>query len=110
LPPETAAFNTLRSKMVLIDGLNIVTASLQAGSDGGAYSAEGGTVAIMTGVPTLGQVGQQNHCAGGPSIDQRFLAKSPVPDLWCKFAGTRHARAVHGSATRVSQLDEIQRR
>ncbi len=35
-------------------------------------------VALMTGVPTLGYIGQQDHCAGGPSIDQLLLQKSPV--------------------------------
>ena len=35
-------------------------------------------VALMTGVPTIGSVGQQDHCAGGPSIDQLFLQSSPT--------------------------------
>jgi hypothetical protein len=64
--------------MVLVDGLNIVTASLTASNDGGQNTSEGGTVAVMTGVPALGKVGQQDHCAGGPSIDQILLARSPV--------------------------------
>ena len=33
-------------------------------------------VALMTGVPTIGMIGQQDHCAGGPSIDQLLLQKS----------------------------------
>jgi hypothetical protein len=48
------------------------------GGYGGANTSEGGTVALMTGVPTLGLVGQQDHCAGGESIDQLFLDQSPV--------------------------------
>ncbi len=32
----------------------------------------------MTGVPTLGMIGQQDHCAGGPSIDQILLDRSPL--------------------------------
>ena len=39
---------------------------------------EGGMVALMTGVPTIGMVGQQDHCAGGPSIDQILLQRSPT--------------------------------
>jgi hypothetical protein len=35
-------------------------------------------VALMTGVPTLGQIGQQDHVAGGMSIDQLFLDRSPL--------------------------------
>ncbi len=77
LPANSAAFAPLQSKMVLIDGLNIVCAS-RLGGNAGAYTAEGGTVALMTGVPTLGWLGQQDHCAGGESIDQLFLDQSPV--------------------------------
>ncbi|HXN31042.1 MAG TPA: DUF1552 domain-containing protein [Polyangiaceae bacterium] len=78
LPANSAAFAPLQSKMVLIDGLNIVCASKVAGNAGGTNTSEGGTVALMTGVPTLGQLGQQDHCAGGESIDQLFLDQSPV--------------------------------
>lgn len=78
LPVNTAAFAPLQSKMVLIDGLNIVPASRLPGNSGGQFSSEGGTVALMTGVPTLGQIGQQDHCAGGASIDQVFLDRSPI--------------------------------
>ncbi len=78
LPIESAAFGPLQSKMVMIDGLNIVTATKVPGGPDGAKTHEGGMVALMTGQPTLGKVGQQDHCAGGASIDQIFLAKSPV--------------------------------
>ena len=75
---ESSPFAPLQPKMVMIDGLNLVTASKQAGNSGGSNTHEGGMVGLMTGQPTLGQVGQQDHCAGGPSIDQIFLAQSPV--------------------------------
>jgi hypothetical protein len=78
LPMESAPFAPVQSKMVMIDGLNIVTASLTANNAGGPGTHEGGIVALMTGVPTLGQKGQQDHCAGGASIDQLLLAQSPV--------------------------------
>ena len=77
LPANSVAFAPLQSKMVLIDGLNIVCAS-KVGGNAGTNTSEGGTVALMTGVPTLGLVGQQDHCAGGESIDQLFLDQSPV--------------------------------
>ena len=35
-------------------------------------------VALMTGQPALGKVGQQDWCAGGASIDQILLARSPL--------------------------------
>ena len=79
LPQNSAPFEPLRSKMVMIDGLNIVTASLvPGGNNGGKDTHEGGVVAVMTGVPTLGPIGTQDHAAGGPSIDQIFLDRSPV--------------------------------
>jgi len=78
LPACSAPFEPLRSKMAMIDGLNIVTATRAASGDGGAATAEGGTVALMTGQPTLARIGQQDHCAGGASIDQILLARSPV--------------------------------
>ena len=78
LPAESAPFAPLQSKMVMIDGLNLVAASKMAGNSGGPNTHEGGMVALMTGVPTLGQIGQQDHCAGGPSMDQLLLARSPV--------------------------------
>ena len=78
LPQNSAPFNPLKPKMVMIDGLNIVTASKAAGNSGGQNTHEGGVVALSTGVPTLGQLGTQDHAAGGPSIDQIFLDQSPV--------------------------------
>src|SRR5260370_3721787 len=64
--------------MVMVDGVNVIAASQESGSDGGQNPHEGGLVAIMTGVPALGKIGQQDHSAGGPSIDQLLLAQSPV--------------------------------
>jgi hypothetical protein len=78
LPVESAPFTPLKAKMVMIDGLNLITASKAPGNSGGQNTHEGGMVALMTGVPALGQIGQQDHCAGGPSIDQLLLARSPV--------------------------------
>jgi hypothetical protein len=79
LPQNSAPFNPLKSKMVMIDGLNIVTESaMPGGNNGGNMTHEGGMVAVMTGVPTLGPIGTQDHAAGGPSIEQRFLDASPV--------------------------------
>jgi Protein of unknown function (DUF1552) len=77
LPMESAPFAPLQSKMVMVDGLNLVAASKMAGNSGGQNTHEGGIVAMMTGVPTLGQKGQQDHCAGGASIEQLLLAQSP---------------------------------
>jgi len=77
LPSESAPFAALQSQMVMIDGLNLITASKMSGGNGGGQNThEGGMVAMMTGVPTLGVHGQQDHCAGGPSIDQLLLAQS----------------------------------
>ncbi len=78
LPAESAPFTLLKPKMMMIDGLNLVTASKTAGNSGGPNTHEGGMVALMSGVPTLGQIGQQDHCAGGPSMDQLLLARSPT--------------------------------
>jgi hypothetical protein len=83
LPANSAPFAPLQSKMVLIDGLNLITATTgpdPSGRRGGQNTSEGGMVALMTGVPTLGlgSVGQQDHCAGGPSIDQLLLDRSPL--------------------------------
>jgi hypothetical protein len=75
LPSCSAAFEPLRSKMVLIDGVNIACATTAAGGDG-TSTAEGGVVELMTGQPTLGKIGQQDWCAGGASIDQILLARS----------------------------------
>jgi hypothetical protein len=78
LPLETAPFTPLQKYMVMVDGVNVIAASRQSGSDGGQNTHEGGLVAIMTGVPSLGKIGQQDHSAGGPSIDQVLLAQSPM--------------------------------
>ena len=78
LPVSSAPFAPLQSKMVMIDGLHIVTANRATGTYSGANTHEGGMVALMTGQPTLGQIGQQDHVAGGASIDQIFLARSPL--------------------------------
>lgn len=67
----TAAFEPLRAKTTIIDGLNIVA------SGSGDRTHEGGMVAIMTGQPTTRKVGQEDHIAGGASIDQIFLDRSP---------------------------------
>jgi hypothetical protein len=79
LPMESAPFAPLQSKMVMIDGLNLITATKSsATTNSGQNTHEGGIVAMMTGVPTLGVHGQQDHCAGGASIDQLLLAQSPL--------------------------------
>ena len=77
LPVCSAPFEPLRAKMAMIDGLTISTTKT-AGGDGGNFSAEGGMVALMTGQPALGKYGQQDWCAGGASIDQILLARSPL--------------------------------
>jgi hypothetical protein len=78
LPFESAPFSPLQRYMVMIDGLNILTASRQSGNSGGQNTHEGGMVASMTGVPALGRIGQQDHAAGGASIDQILLERSPL--------------------------------
>jgi len=80
LPVESAPFAPLQKYMVMVDGVNCVTVTNgkdTTGNHGGQNTHEGGMVALMTGVPTLGSVGQQDHCAGGASIDQLFLQQSP---------------------------------
>ena len=77
LPVISAPFAPLQSRMVMIDGLTIVCAT-RAGTNTGTHSSEGQTVALMTGQPTLGLIGQQDHIAGGRSIDQIFLDQSPL--------------------------------
>ena len=78
LPVESAPFAPLQSQMVMVDGLNLVTATKSTTTtNSGQNTHEGGIVAMMTGVPTLGVYGQQDHCAGGASIDQLLLAQSP---------------------------------
>ena len=77
LPTESAPFAPLQKYLVMIDGLNLVPVGGGTDATGGQNTAEGGMVSLMTGVPTIGMVGQQDHCAGGPSIDQLLLQKSP---------------------------------
>jgi hypothetical protein len=78
LPANSAPFEPLKSKMVMVDGLNIVASKRPTGPGGsGDKTHEGGMVAIMTGQQTLGQIGQQDHAAGGRSIDQMLLDQSP---------------------------------
>jgi hypothetical protein len=81
LPVESAPFAPVQPYMCMIDGLNVIAATSgkdTTGNHGGQNTHEGGMVAIMTGVPTLGSTSQQDHCAGGPSIDQVLLQKSSV--------------------------------
>jgi hypothetical protein len=78
LPYISAPFEPLRQNLVMVDGLNIVAATRAAGGPTGDKTHEGGMVAIMTGQPTLGRIGQQDHSAGGASIDQILLDHSPV--------------------------------
>ena len=78
LPSNSAPFNPLKSKMVMIDGLNIVAATKAKDGQAGDKTHEGGMVALMTGQATLGRIGTQDHAAGGASIDQLLLAKSPL--------------------------------
>jgi hypothetical protein len=42
-------------------------------------------VALMTGVPELRKLGQEDHVAGGASIDQLFLTQSPKLKTSCGF-------------------------
>lgn len=77
LAANNAAFAPLQSKMLMIDGVNIVSASRVSGSSGDK-THEGGLVALMTGQQTLGKIGQEDHAAGGASIDQIFLQRSPL--------------------------------
>ena len=83
LSDPLSPFAPLKPKMVIIDGLNLVAASL-AGTAGNK-THEGGVVALMTGVPELRKLGQEDHVAGGASIDQLFLAQSPRLKTSCGF-------------------------
>jgi Protein of unknown function (DUF1552) len=78
LPAISAPFAPLQSKMIMIDGLNLVSATRIPGEPNGDRTHESGMVALMTGVPSLGRIGQQDHAAGGRSIDQLFLDQSPL--------------------------------
>jgi len=80
LPFETAPFETagLKPYMSMVDGLNMVFATRDSGANSGQNTHEGGMAVMMTGVPVLGRIGQQDHAAGGASIDQLLLDNSPV--------------------------------
>ena len=78
LPYISEPFEPLRQNLVMVDGLNIVAATRVASGPTGDKTHEGGMVAIMTGQPTLGRIGQQDHSAGGASIDQILLDRSPM--------------------------------
>jgi hypothetical protein len=78
LPVESAPFAPLQPYMCMVDGLNVLFATQNSGQNSGQNTHEGGLVSIMTGVPVLGRVGQQDHAAGGASIDQLLLANSPT--------------------------------
>ncbi|HEX2657189.1 MAG TPA: DUF1552 domain-containing protein, partial [Polyangia bacterium] len=76
LPLETAPFGAaatpLQKYMCMVDGLNVLTPS-------GQNTHEGGLVAVMTGLNALGKGStQQDWAAGGASIDQLLLNKSPL--------------------------------
>ncbi len=77
LPLESAPFTPLQKYMVMVDGVNLIAAGGGNDGGGGQNTHEGGFCAMMTGVPTIGMVGQQDHCAGGPSIDQILLQQAP---------------------------------
>jgi hypothetical protein len=77
LPLESAPFAALQRYMVMVDGLNLITTGSGNDPGGGQNTHEGGFCAMMTGVPTIGMVGEQDHCAGGPSIDQILLQQAP---------------------------------
>lgn len=80
LPFESAPFETagLKPYLAMVDGLNMVFATRDANANSGQNTHEGGMAVMMTGVPVLGRVGQQDHAAGGASIDQLLLDNSPV--------------------------------
>src|SRR4029077_5613715 len=76
LPTESAPFNAaatpLQKYMCMVDGLNLIT------NNSGQNTHEGGMVAMMTGVNSLGKIGQQDWSPGGPSIEQLLLNNSPT--------------------------------
>jgi hypothetical protein len=80
LPFESAPFEAagLKPYMAMVDGLNMVFATRNASQNSGQNTHEGGIAVMMTGVPVLGRIGQQDHAAGGASIDQILLDNSPV--------------------------------
>ena len=80
LPFESAPFEAagLKPYMNMIDGLNVVFATRNSNANSGQNTHEGGIAVMMTGVPVLGRIGQQDHAAGGASIDQLLLDNSPL--------------------------------
>jgi len=80
LPFESAPFEAagLKPYMSMIDGLNVVFGTRDSSANSGQNTHEGGMAVIMTGVPVLGRIGQQDHAAGGASIDQLLLDNSPL--------------------------------
>ena len=101
LPSESAPFAPLQSKMVMVDGLNLVTATKSTTTtNSGANTHEGGIVAMMTGVPTLGVHGQQDHCAGGASIDQ--LPARTIADARWRRLGNEDTLRSPGTSRRYS--------
>jgi hypothetical protein len=73
LPSITAAFESLRSNMVLIDGINLVNAN------GGASTHEGGMNTILTGSPVNGSRPAPNDWKNtAPSVDQTLLLPAPI--------------------------------
>jgi hypothetical protein len=80
LPFESAPFEAagLKPYMCMVDGLNMVFATRNSSQNSGQNTHEGGMAVMMTGVPVLGRIGQQDHAAGGASIDQLLLDNSPV--------------------------------
>jgi hypothetical protein len=77
LPVESAPFAPVQQYMVMVDGVNLIASGTGNDPGGGQNTHEGGFCAMMTGVPTIGYVPQQDHCAGGPSIDQILLQQAP---------------------------------
>jgi len=71
----SSAFAPLKAKTTIIDGLDVISAGP---GGGGRKTHEGGMVAIMTGQPTTRKVGQEDHKAGGASIDQIFFERSAL--------------------------------
>ncbi len=80
LPFESAPFEAagLKPYMNMVDGLNLVFATRDGAQNSGQNTHEGGLAVMMTGVPVLGRIGQQDHAAGGASIDQLLLDNSPT--------------------------------
>ena len=106
LPFESAPFTPLQKYMVMIDGLNLVVVAGGTPPSSGQNTAQGGMVTLMTGVPTIGMVGQADYCAGGPSIDQLLLQKSPVLG-GPTFGSPTPFGSLHLAADIRSERDEV---